>query len=690
VAPLTLRRALRARLTVAVLTVVSAAFLTFAPPASAASYVSISGAGSTWVQPAINQWQLDVQQDGLTVNYSGVGDTSGRTEFAAGAVDFAATEIPYAVPDMFGQPDNPPARGYAYMPDVAGGTVFMYNLVIGGQRVTNLRLGDKTVADIFTGAIRYWDDPEIKADNPDLALPHIQIVPVVRSDGSGATADFTQWILATDPSAWQTYCSEIGVPQSDCIQTSAYPVWSGDPQMVAERGDTGVSGFVSQNVASGAIGYVEYSYALASGFPVAKLLNAAGYYTAPTPGNVGVSLLDAQFNSDGTANLSQVYTDTDPRTYELSSYSYLIVPTDQTFPLTADQGYSLGAFGSFLLCQGQQPVDALGYSPLPINLVEAGYAQLAKIPGAQVPATTAAFIQSCNNPTFSTDGTNTLATNDPMPPACDQQGATQCNSQGNGTVAGTITTVTATPNPPVADQSVTLTATVTSSSGATPAGSVQFSVGGTLIGSPVTLDSSGVATTTQTFTTPGTQVVSAAFTTTDSSAFQDSSGSLSLTVAPSSDAIGQTVTVTNPPAGAFTFTAPTTSTITLTFNGNTAFGAMNAITITDTRNTYPGWSVLGQASDFTNPTSQPAGDFSGTFLGWAPSGELASGAVLGPAVTPASPGLGTTGAVLASASAGAGFGTSTLGAELLLRNPPLAPSGAYTGVLTLTADPAVP
>ncbi len=84
------------------------------------------------------------------------------------------------------------------MPDVAGGTMFMYNLKIGTKRVTNLRLSGKTVADIFTGQIQYWDDSEIKADNPALALPHIQIIPVVRSDGSGATADFTQWMLATD------------------------------------------------------------------------------------------------------------------------------------------------------------------------------------------------------------------------------------------------------------------------------------------------------------------------------------------------------------------------------------------------------------------------------------------------------------------------------------------------------------
>ena len=102
-----------------------------------------------------------------------------------------------------------------------------------------------------------------------------------------------------------------------------------------------------------------------------------------------MSLLQAQINTDKsspdylTENLSGVYTDTDPRTYELSSYSYMILPTDTSDGLTSAKGDTLGAFGSYLLCQGQQQVDFLGYSALPINLVEAGYAQLQQIPGDQ-------------------------------------------------------------------------------------------------------------------------------------------------------------------------------------------------------------------------------------------------------------------------------------------------------------------
>jgi phosphate ABC transporter phosphate-binding protein len=411
------------------------ATLAVTPAVAAASYVPISGAGSTWSANAIDAWVTNVQQYGMVVNYAGVGSTSGRQEFSQGTVDWGASEIPYGVRDGNNFDPPPTSRGYAYMPDTAGGTTFMYNLKIGNTRITNLRLSGKAIAGIFTGAITNWDDPVIKKDNPGLTMPDLKIVPVVRSDGSGATAEFTQWMIATEGSYWTAYCAKVG--RSPCTQTSAYPVLPGSA-MVGQSGDLGVSGYVSQQQADGAIGYVEYSYALETGFPVAKVLNAAGYYTEPTAGHVAVSLLKAQINMDQssplylTQDLSKVYTDADPRTYELSSYSYMILPTDTKLGMTTAKGYTLGAFGSYLLCQGQQQVDALGYSALPINLVEDGYQQLQKIPGNTVPTATTAIVKQCHNPTFSTNGTNTLADTDPNPPSCDKQGPTQCTTATGG------------------------------------------------------------------------------------------------------------------------------------------------------------------------------------------------------------------------------------------------------------------
>jgi ABC-type phosphate transport system substrate-binding protein len=399
------------------------------PAAAAASYAPITGAGSTWAYPAIHAWIENMNQFGISVIYQVNGSSSGRTFFAGGQADWAASEIPYGVVDG-ANADSPPSRGFVYLPDVAGGTTLMYNLQINGQRVTNLRLSGSTVAGIFTNKITMWNAPAIKADNPGLNLPALPITPVVRSDGSGATADFTQWMLATDPSAWQAYCKAVG--RNPCTQTSAYPEQAGTA-MKAQSGDNGVSEYVAQSSSNGAIGYVEYSWALQSGFPVAKLLNAAGYYTLPSPGHVAVSLLQDQVNTNSsdpstylTQNLSGVYTNKDPRNYELSAYSYFILPTDLSHGMTDNKGYTIGTFGSYALCLGQSQVDVLGYSALPINLVEDGFAQLRKVPGSTVPAETSAAIAQCHNPTFSTNGTNTLAAHDPQPLRCDKQGSTQC------------------------------------------------------------------------------------------------------------------------------------------------------------------------------------------------------------------------------------------------------------------------
>jgi len=660
-------------------------------PASADAFVPISGAGSTWARDAIFAWTTNVAATGMVVNYAGVGSTAGRSEFAQGTVDFAASEIPYGVLDG-NNLNPPPARGFAYMPDLAGGVALMYNLHSGARRVTNLRLSGAVIAGIFTNQITMWNDPAIAADNPGLSLPATGITPVVRTDGSGLNSVFTQWMLATRPADWTAYCAVVG--RSPCTATSAYPVQPGTA-MVGQAGDLGVASYVRQAQAEGAIGYVAYSDALQTGFPVAKVLNAAGYYTAPTPGHVGVSLLKAQINMNPgdplflTEDLSQVYADTDPRAYELSFYSYMILPTDGSSGLTDAKGFTLAAFGQYLLCQGQQRVDQLGYSALPINLVEAGFAQLQKIPGASVPTATAAIIASCNNPTFSADGTNTLAATDPFPPPCDQQGPTQCAFANIALY--TTTTVTASPDPATAGQPVTLTASESAADRSNPAGSVQFEADGTALGAPVAVSSAGVATMTISFAAPGAHSLSAVFTPSDTSNYNSSTGTNLLIVQTDAANSGTEVLILAVPAfGSFTLTvAP--GTVNLTVSGPDASGALNPITVSDTRNTYPGWSVSGQAADFTGSGTAAGSTISGNQLGWMPaSTSLAAGAALGDTVTPAAPGLGTTAATLASAQAGSGFGTSMLSAGLTLAIPPAARAGTYTSTLTVTAVTTLP
>ena len=410
-----------------------AALYVLAPAtAHAVVYVPISGSGSTWSQNALDQWRRNVNQYGMQVNYQGTGSSDGRNQFRNGTVDFAVSEIPYGLKDG-GAYDVPPERDYAYMPIVAGGTSFMYNLKIAGRRVTNLRLSGENVAKLLTGVIRTWNDPAIAKDNPGLALPARKVVPVVRSDGSGTTAQLTLWLSKQHPALWDAYCKRAGL-STPCGLTSVYPVVPG-AGFVALSGSLGVSGYTAQSQSEGAITYVEYSYALNTGFPIAKVLNRGGYYVEPTASNVAVSLLKAQINDDAsspaylTQILDGVYANADPRAYPLSSYSYMVVPTALGGSFNEDKGRTLGAFAYYFLCEGQQQAPILGYSPLPINLVRAGLDQVRRIPGVDVKTVD---ISKCNNPTFSSDGTNTLAKNAPQPRACDRQGPTQCSTGTGG------------------------------------------------------------------------------------------------------------------------------------------------------------------------------------------------------------------------------------------------------------------
>ncbi|MEU4272162.1 phosphate ABC transporter substrate-binding protein PstS [Streptomyces sp. NPDC026092] len=424
------------RRSLAVLVTALALVVPVAPPAAAESYVPVSGAGSTWSQNALDQWRANVKQYGMTVNYNGTGSSDGRNQFRNGTVDFAVSEIPYGINDS-GVADPPPSRKFSYMPIVAGGTAFMYNLKIGNRRVTNLRLSGENVAKIFTGTVTMWNDPAIKADNPGLAaaLPARRIVPVVRSDGSGTTAQLTTWLSKKHAGLWDAYCGKAG-RRTPCGPTSNFPVIGGKG-FVGQSGSNGVSGYVAQDGNQGTITYVEYSYAVSTtGFPVAKILNEKGYYTEPTAQNVAVSLTKAGINADLTQRLDGVYNSTDPRTYPLSSYSYMIVPTALESNFNPQKGKSLGAFAYYFLCQGQQSVDRLGYSPLPINLVQAGLTQVRRIPGV---AAESIDIKKCKNPTFSSDGTNTLAKSAPYPPACDLKGAKQCDTGTGGNKTPTKT-----------------------------------------------------------------------------------------------------------------------------------------------------------------------------------------------------------------------------------------------------------
>ena len=404
--------------------------LTLGGPVSAAhadnGYAAVSGAGSTWAEVAIDAWRADVRANGLVVNYDGTGDSDGRREYIQATADFAAAQIPFENPPEPGQAAEVPNRPYAYLPIVAGGTAFMYHVTVGGQLVRNLRLDGSLLAKIFTGAITSWSDPAIAADNPGVQLPSEPIIPVIRSDGSGASAQFSLYLSKQYPSIWCPFEEQnLGVSANQCGLTSFYPTFG---NAKAQSGANGIANYVSASYGEGTIGYDEYAYAKRINYPVASLLNAGGYYAQPTAGNVAVALTSAVIDPTTLLqNLDSVYTNPDPRTYPLSSYAYFIVPTSTDSPFTTDKGRSLSTYINYFLCGGQQKADVLGYSPLPTNLVQAGFTQVAKIPGNVASPS----IASCNNPALQ------ILQTAPQPDACARQGAAAtCGTTAAGAAAG--------------------------------------------------------------------------------------------------------------------------------------------------------------------------------------------------------------------------------------------------------------
>jgi ABC-type phosphate transport system substrate-binding protein len=433
--------------------------LTFGPAqqAQAATPTAIVGAGSTYAYPALDQWSTNLESQGLSISYTPNGSAAGRQAYIANTVDFAGSDIAFLT-----QGDADPFSGvdianinfaYSYVPDVAGGLSFLYNLQVGGRQIRNLRLSGLTLEKIFTGQITNWDNPEITREY-GAPLPSIPITVVTRSDGAGESYFLTNWMLnglgQQGRSMWVSYCkSQGGGSLCATNPTELYPAL---PTFKRLNGSADVTAYITSSVNNGAIGYAEYAYAIPDNIPVVSVANAAGYYQQPTAANVAVSLHAAQINEDSSSvdflmqNLTPVYTDPDPRTYPLSSYSYLIVPrTSRTVngttyyphPFSDSKGATLSKYVGYILCQAQQSAQALGYSPLPKPMVVGGFTQYNDIPG-HLPPPEGSNYNNCNNPAYH-DGVDTILTDAPYPNKCQKVTAPlNCNpsAPGNGGTTG--------------------------------------------------------------------------------------------------------------------------------------------------------------------------------------------------------------------------------------------------------------
>jgi ABC-type phosphate transport system substrate-binding protein len=377
-----------------------------AGPAAAARpdrspYAPIEGSGSAFAALAIDEWSSTLANIGLTVNYAPIGSASGQEQYIAGLLDFAGSDLAFRTTrDKLAQlpPEHVP-WGYSYIPDVAGGIAFPYHLRVAGHQIRDLRLSGQTLMEIFTGRVTNWDAPQITKDYGH-QLPNIPIIPVVDTDGSGATYFFTRWLATEFPAQWNAFCREVtsGRVKPPCGPTEYYPTSGPRWNPKGENGPTAVIDYIKSSFANGAIGYDGYFGALNAGLAVLRLRNPAGRYVLPTPANVTTALKAAVINENPKSpnflqeNLNNVYTFRAPGSYPLSFYSYLIVPRVGTkIPprFTKAKGRSLSTFIDYGLCAGQRGLTKLGYGELPRNLVAGGLRQSATIPGHIRPPTLA-------------------------------------------------------------------------------------------------------------------------------------------------------------------------------------------------------------------------------------------------------------------------------------------------------------
>jgi ABC-type phosphate transport system substrate-binding protein len=471
---------------------------------AAAAHALIQGSGSSWAANAINQWVADVAGQGLQVVFTANGAAQGRKDWAARATDFGVSDIQYGVPDPNGVTDSPNGRAFAYLPIAAGGTALPYHVQVGNTLVRNLRLSGATIAKIFTLQITNWNDPAITADNNGHALPSLPIIPVVHSEGAGVTNQFTGYLAKQYPSIWAA-CND-GKAQA----TEFFPMNCGKSSgaMKAFAGSDGVMNFLKSPNANGAIATEEYSYPLLANYPSAKVLNQAGYFTLPTQYNVAVALTAAQINMDPTdpnyltQKLDNVYVNSDPRTYPLSSYVYAIIPTganDST--MTTAKRQTLADFLYYSICQGQREIGPIGYSSLPVNLVQAGFTQINKLQVADSGVDlTKRDVSTCNNPTFIAGHPeqNYLAQVAPQPSACDQTGAGPCTgAEGtyNATPGGSSSAKPSASASATAKSGAQHTSSPHSGSSPSPGATAAIT---DAAGKPITVPTSGAATPTTT------------------------------------------------------------------------------------------------------------------------------------------------------------------------------------------------
>lgn len=321
------------------------------------SGVDLTGAGATFPQPIYYKWTSDyAASTGVRINYQSIGSGGGIKQLQEGVVDFGASDSPMTDAEMTSAKHGP----VLHFPTVLGAVVITYNLP---GVTTPLRLSGQEIADIFNGTIKKWNDARLTALNPSVTLPPDDILVIHRSDGSGTTYIFTDFLVAAS-STWATTAGGPGRGKEVNWKVG-----------LGGKGNEGVAGQVKQT--PGSIGYVELAYAKQNGLPVAHVKNATGQFVEPTIASITAAAegVSASLTPDADYRIS-IVNGPGADAYPISSMTWLLIY--QT-PPDAAKGKKIVDFLRWVYSTGQQSAASLDYAPLPAVLTQRLTERLASI-----------------------------------------------------------------------------------------------------------------------------------------------------------------------------------------------------------------------------------------------------------------------------------------------------------------------
>ncbi|HUI09404.1 MAG TPA: phosphate ABC transporter substrate-binding protein PstS [Bacteroidota bacterium] len=320
---------------------VASVLLIAAAALPASAQLKLNGAGATFPYVIYSKW-FDTYhtKTGIEFNYQSIGSGGGIKQVTAGTVDFGASDA-FLSEDQMKEIQEKQGTPIIHIPTVMGAVVVTYNLPAAG---TDLKLTQENLAEIYLGTISSWDDPKLKQTNPGKNLPSTPILVAHRSDGSGTTNIFTNYLSKVSP-AWKEKVGE-GVSVN-------WPVGLGG------KGNEGVAGLVKQS--EGAIGYVELAYAVQNKMPYAALRNKAGVFVNPSFDAVSAAAAGAAKKMP--ADLRVMLTDADGKdSYPICGFTWLLIYQNMK---DKEKATAMTKFLAWAMTEGQQYAKDLYYAPLP-------------------------------------------------------------------------------------------------------------------------------------------------------------------------------------------------------------------------------------------------------------------------------------------------------------------------------------